>query len=44
MNKWLIRHSFQRLNVDYVRLGKKWNFRNVISPYYRLYYIDEGVD
>jgi len=43
MNKRLIRHSFQLLNVDYVKLGNKWNFRNVISPYYRLYYIDEGV-
>jgi len=42
MNKWHIRHSFRLLNVDYVKLGKKWNFRNVISPYYRLYYIDEG--
>lgn len=30
------------LNADYVKLNKKWNFRNVISPYYRLYYIDEG--
>ncbi|QDW23936.1 helix-turn-helix transcriptional regulator [Pedobacter sp. KBS0701] len=42
MNKRLIRHSFQLLNVDYVKLGSKWNFKNVISPYYRLYYIDEG--
>ncbi|MFW0718236.1 helix-turn-helix domain-containing protein [Pedobacter sp. N23S346] len=42
MNKGLIKHSFQLLNADYVKLNKKWNFRNVISPYYRLYYIDEG--
>lgn len=42
MNKRLIKHSFQLLNVDYVKLGSKWNFRNVISPYYRLYYIDGG--
>lgn len=42
INKKLINHSFQLLNVDYVKLGNKWNFRNVISPYYRLYYIDEG--
>ncbi|SER66557.1 helix-turn-helix domain-containing protein [Pedobacter rhizosphaerae] len=41
-NKRLIKHSFQLLNVDYVKLGDKWNFRNVISPYYRLYYIDAG--
>lgn len=30
------------MNVDHVDLGKKWNYRNVISPYYRLYYIDAG--
>ncbi|WP_443947036.1 hypothetical protein ACJVDH_07980 [Pedobacter sp. AW1-32] len=42
MNKKLVKHSFQLLNVDYVKLTNKWNFRNVISPYYRLYYIDEG--
>ncbi len=42
MNKKLIRHSFQLLNVDFVHLTSKWNFRNVISPYYRLYYIDGG--
>jgi len=42
MNKKLIKHSFQLLNVDYVKLTSKWNFRNVISPYYRLYYIDGG--
>lgn len=42
MNKGLIKHSFQLLNADYVKLNKKWNFRNVISPYYRLYYIDGG--
>lgn len=42
MNKKLIKHSFQLLNVDYVKLSDKWNFRNVISPYYRLYYIDGG--
>lgn len=42
MNKGLIKHSFQLLNADYVKLNKKWNFRNVISPYYRLYYIDDG--
>lgn len=42
MNKGLIKHSFQLLNADYVKLNKKWNFRNVISPYYRLYFIDDG--
>lgn len=42
MNNRTIKHSFRLLNVDYVKLGNKWNFKNVISPYYRLYYIDEG--
>lgn len=30
------------LNADHVHLGIKWNYQNVISPYYRLYYIDKG--
>lgn len=42
MIKRNLRHSFSLLNVDYVRLNAKWNYRNVISPYYRIYYIDEG--
>ncbi|GAB3925022.1 helix-turn-helix domain-containing protein [Mucilaginibacter myungsuensis] len=35
-------HSFSLLNVDQVRLTRKWNYQNVISPYCRIYYIDEG--
>ena len=42
MNKRLLKHSFSLLHVDHVNLNQKWNYRNVISPYYRLYYIDEG--
>jgi len=42
MNKRLLKHSFSLLHVDHVYLSHQWNFRNVISPYYRLYYIDEG--
>ncbi|THU40236.1 helix-turn-helix transcriptional regulator [Niastella caeni] len=42
MNRRLLRHSFSLLNVDHVRLDQKWNYKHVISPYYRLYYIDEG--
>ncbi|MDR6564352.1 MULTISPECIES: AraC family transcriptional regulator [unclassified Arcicella] len=38
----LIRNYFSLLNVDYVKLDASWNFNNVISPYYRLYYIDGG--
>lgn len=34
--------SFSLLNVDYVQLGKKWNYSNIVSPYYRMYYIDKG--
>ena len=25
-----------------MQLNNKWNYKNVISPYYRLYYIDDG--
>jgi len=42
MTRKLIKSYFNLLNTDYVKLGPKWNFNNVISPYYRLYYIDEG--
>jgi len=42
MIKRALQNHFSLLNVDYVKLTKKWNYRNVISPYYRIYYIDEG--
>lgn len=42
MSKRLLRHSFSLLHVDYVKLNTKWNYVNVISPYFRIYYIDEG--
>lgn len=42
MNKRSLRHSFSLLHVDHVHLNEKWNYKNVISPYYRLYYIDKG--
>jgi AraC family transcriptional regulator len=35
--------TFSLLNVDYVKLTSKWDYQNVISPYYRIYYIDEGL-
>lgn len=38
----VLRHTFSLLNVDYVKLNSKWNYRNVISPYHRIYFIDEG--
>jgi len=42
MIKRALQHTFSLLNVDYVHLNTKWNYRNVISPYYRIYYIDHG--
>lgn len=42
MNRRVVKHSFILLNVDHVSLGTKWNYKNVLSPYYRMYYIDEG--
>ena len=42
MSKRLFVHNFSLLHVDYVKLNEKWNYTNVISPYYRIYYIDEG--
>jgi len=33
---------FSLLNADYVQLNKNWNYRNVISPFYRIYLIDDG--
>jgi len=41
-NTRALRHTFSLLHADYVRLNHKWNYTNVISPYYRIYYIDEG--
>lgn len=42
MSKRLLRHNFSLLHLDYVKLNAKWNYTNVISPYFRIYYIDEG--
>lgn len=42
MIKRVLRHTFSMLNVDYVKLDNRWNYKNVISPYHRIYYIDEG--
>ena len=42
MAKRILKHSFSLLHVDHVKLNHKWNYRNIISPYYRLYYINEG--
>ena len=42
MNKRFLAHNFSLLHVDHVKLNEKWNYPNVISPYFRIYYIDEG--
>lgn len=34
--------SFSLLNTGYVNLDTKWDFENVMSPFFRLYYITEG--
>lgn len=42
MSKNIFKYYFSLLHIDYVKLNQKWNYNNVISPYFRLYYIDEG--
>ena len=42
MSKRLLGHNFSLLHIDRVKLNEKWNYANVISPYFRIYYIDGG--
>ncbi|TCD10514.1 AraC family transcriptional regulator [Pedobacter frigidisoli] len=42
MSKSILRNWFSILHVDYVKLNHHWNYKGIISPYYRLYYIDSG--
>jgi AraC-like DNA-binding protein len=42
MSLHISKYNFSILHIDYVKLNNKWNYSNVISPYFRLYYIDEG--
>lgn len=42
MMKRILQHTFSLLNVDHVSLNSRWNYTNVISPYYRIYYINGG--
>jgi AraC-like DNA-binding protein len=37
------RFTYSLLNTDYVELNESWNYLNVISPFYRLYLIDDGI-
>lgn len=42
MNKRFLKPTLSLLNTDYVQLDSRWNYKNVISPYHRVYYIDAG--
>lgn len=42
MIKRTLKQTFTLLNVDHVKLDSRWNYKNVISPYFRIYYIDAG--
>lgn len=35
-------HAFSLLHADKVLLDEKWNYAHVVSPYFRIYYIDDG--
>lgn len=37
------KYSFSLLNADCVQLNESWNYKNVISPFYRLYFINQGL-
>ena len=42
MVKRILTHNFSLLNVDAVKLDYKWNYKNIVSPYHRIYYIADG--
>ncbi|WPU92276.1 helix-turn-helix transcriptional regulator [Mucilaginibacter sabulilitoris] len=42
MNRSILKSTFSLLNTDHVQLNKNWNYKNVTSTFYRLYYIDGG--
>src|SRR5215217_7023161 len=42
MIKRLLTHNFSLLNVDAVKLNSRWNYKNIVSPYHRIYYISGG--
>lgn len=42
MSNNTFKYSFSLLHIDYVKLNHNWNYNSVISPYYRIYYIDDG--
>jgi len=40
--KRILTHNFFLLNVDSVKLDSRWNYKNIVSPYHRIYYISGG--
>ncbi len=38
----VLKFHFSLLNTDYIKLNKSWNYTNITSIFYRLYYIDDG--
>ncbi|NJB82774.1 AraC family transcriptional regulator [Wenyingzhuangia aestuarii] len=34
--------SLSLLNTGYVNLDKRWNYENVMSPFFRMYYVTDG--
>ncbi|HEX8376302.1 MAG TPA: helix-turn-helix domain-containing protein [Pedobacter sp.] len=42
MNILLKNPYFSLLNTDHIRLDQNWNYKNVVSTFYRLYLIDDG--
>lgn len=42
MIKRILTHNFSLLNVDAVKLDSRWNYKNIVSPYHRIYYIAGG--
>ncbi|WEA00633.1 helix-turn-helix domain-containing protein [Mucilaginibacter sp. SJ] len=38
----ILKSTFALMNTDHVKLNKNWNFKNVTSTFYRLYFIDGG--
>jgi len=42
MHMRLSGHAFSLLHADKVLLDEKWNYAHVVSPYFRIYYIDDG--
>lgn len=42
MNNSLLKFTYSLLNADFAKLNKSWNYRNIISPFYRMYLIIDG--